>query len=227
MAASVANWLAIAVGGVGGTLAAIAGSAAPPPTRAAMPLPPSGEISAQVHAATPAAASAALSESVAPLASSATLTSSAPVRSDSAPSASAAEPTPTPTASAAPSSAPEPASSADTAPLPTTHEKLLRTEMHCDQGKAESCIVAARSYEAGSAGVTDPAKAAKYRRIALTMWISHCDHNSAAACVTLSKLYRAGVGVPQSDRNADALIGRARELCRFTVVPVCNELPSP
>jgi TPR repeat protein len=97
--------------------------------------------------------------------------------------------------------------------------------MHCDQGKSESCIIAARSYESGSAGPKDPEKAEKYRRIALTMWISHCDHNSAAACVTLSKMYRVGEGVPESDRNADALVARARDLCRYTDVPVCHEPP--
>jgi TPR repeat protein len=112
-------------------------------------------------------------------------------------------------------------------PLPTTKEKLLRQEMYCDQRKAESCIVAARSYEAGSTGVTDPEKASKYRRIALTVWISQCDHNSSLACATLATMYRAGSGVPQSDRNADALFARARELCRFNDAPICHELPKP
>ena len=97
--------------------------------------------------------------------------------------------------------------------------------MHCDQGKSESCIIAARSYESGSAGATDADKAAKYRRIALTMWISHCDKNSVDACVTLSKLYRAGEGVPKNDRNADALIERARELCKYNETPACQGLP--
>jgi TPR repeat protein len=98
--------------------------------------------------------------------------------------------------------------------------------MQCDQRRAESCIVAARSYETGSAGPTDPEKAIKYRRIALTVWISQCDHNSALACATLSIMYRAGSGVPESSRNADALLARARELCRFNDAPVCHELPS-
>jgi len=98
--------------------------------------------------------------------------------------------------------------------------------MHCDQRKAESCIVAARSYETGSAGLTDPEKAQKYRRIALTAWISQCDHNSPAACATLATMYRAGSGVPPSERNADALVARARELCRFNDAPVCHELPA-
>lgn len=99
--------------------------------------------------------------------------------------------------------------------------------MNCDQRKAESCIVAARSYESGSAGVTDPEKASKYRRVALTALISQCDHNSATACATLATMYRAGSGVPQSDRNADALFARARDLCRFNDAPVCHELPNP
>ena len=104
---------------------------------------------------------------------------------------------------------------------------LLRAEMHCDQHKAEDCIVAARSYETGSAGQTDREKAAKYRRIALTAWLGQCDHHSVLACATLATMYRTGSGVPQSDRNADALIARARELCRYHPTPACQELPSP
>jgi hypothetical protein len=210
MAARGAHWLAIMVGGTGGTLAAVLGAAGPPPPVPAtvqLPLRPVSQITATVQAATPAptsSAAAAPSVGVTPVDSAALATNE--------------------TAAAPPAA---PATSADVAPLPTTPESLLHAEMHCDQGKSESCIIAARSYESGSAGATDPEKAAKYRRIALTMWISHCDKNSAAACVTLANLYRAGEGVPQSDRNADALIARARELCRYTEVPVCRELPTP
>jgi TPR repeat protein len=99
--------------------------------------------------------------------------------------------------------------------------------MHCDQKDAASCIVAARAYEAGSTGVKDADKAAKYRKIALTLWISQCDHNSAAACATLAEMYRNARGVPQSDKNADALLTRTRELCHYNDAPVCHTLPSP
>ncbi|HEX3851281.1 MAG TPA: hypothetical protein VHW01_09975, partial [Polyangiaceae bacterium] len=193
MAARRANWIAIVVGGTGGTLAALMGSASSPAPLTArnMPLRPVSEIAAQVQAAPAASAAPALT--AAPVESVASADSAAP--SSEPPSAASAAP--------APSSAPAaPATSADTAELPTTPQSLLHAEMHCDQGNSESCIIAARSYESGSAGQTDAEKAEKYRRIALTMWISHCDHNSAAACVTLSKMYRAGEGVPQSDRNA-------------------------
>jgi TPR repeat protein len=212
MSARVATWFAIVVGGTGGTLAALFGAGdAPAPAPAlstALPLRPLGQIAAQG----PAATVTPPVSSVATPGNAATVTSA--VRTASASAAAAAESKP-----AAPLPAPE------LLPLPTTKEALLRAEMHCDQRKAEACIVAARSFEGGSAGVTDPDKAAKYRRIALTAWISQCDHNSAAACATLASMYRAGSGVPQSDRNADALVERARELCRFNDAPACHELP--
>ncbi|MEO8900524.1 MAG: hypothetical protein ABI488_02740 [Polyangiaceae bacterium] len=202
------SWVAVVMGGTGGTIAALAGSAsvpAPVPAADAPAVLPVAAVTAQVQASTPAA------DQTAP-----------------------ARPALTAVVTASPSAAPatsseaavaEPATSADVAPLPTTPESLLHAEVHCDEGKSESCIIAARSYESGSAGATDADKAAKYRRIALTMWISHCDKNSVDACVTLAKLYRAGEGVPKNERNADALIERARELCKYNASPACQGLP--
>jgi TPR repeat protein len=98
--------------------------------------------------------------------------------------------------------------------------------MHCDQKDAEACIFASIGYDNGTAGPRDLKKAEKYRKIALTLWISQCDHNSASACATLADMYRVGNGVPQSNRNADALLARTRELCHYNDAPVCHELPS-
>ncbi|HYQ46475.1 MAG TPA: hypothetical protein VER11_31115 [Polyangiaceae bacterium] len=225
MAARVATWLAIALGGTAGALAAMGSSGgapanAPPPS-SGLPLRPVAAIAAQTPSATKA------SVALGPVSSAVAASSSEP--SAPPPAAASAEPSAAGPVTAASASArpaaPPPA--ADLLPLPTSKEKLLREEMHCDQRKAASCIVAARSYETGSTGVTDPEKATKYRRIALTVWISQCDHNSSLACATLATMYRAGSGVPQSDRNADALFARARELCRFNDAPVCHELPNP
>jgi len=226
MAARVATWLAIAVGGSAGALAAMGSSggapASAPPPPSGLPLRPVSAIAAQApdtahvnNAATAPASSAAA-------ASSGASSAAPPAPPPAAASAAAAVP-----AGSASTRPPAPPPAADLLPLPTTKEKLLREEMHCDQRKAASCIVAARSYETGSTGVTDVEKASKYRRIALTVWISQCDHNSSLACATLATMYRAGSGVPQSDRNADALFARARELCRFNDAPVCHELPNP
>jgi TPR repeat protein len=215
MAARFATWLAIAVGGTAGALAALISSGSVPASSSAapasLPLRPLSEIATQSSSAPPS--SAALAPSPTP-----------PSAAPPSEVATAVATLPTASASARPA-APPPA--ADLLPLPTTKEKLLRLEMHCDQRKAEACIVAARSYESGSAGPSDAEKATKYRRIALTAWISQCDRNSALACATLATMYRAGSGVPQSDRNADALFARARELCRFNDTPICHELPSP
>jgi hypothetical protein len=216
MAVRLATWLAILIGGTGGTLAALAGSGgAPAAAPARSPSPPAREVESATHAATPRALVAATSAAPIPAASS----SAAPVSSGPAKDSASTAATPS-----VPASAIQPA--AELLPLPTTEKALLRAEMQCDQKRAVSCIVAARSYETGSAGPTDPEKALKYRRIALTVWISQCDHNSAQACATLSIMYRVGSGVPESSRNADALLARARELCRFNDAPVCHELPS-
>ena len=216
MAARPATWLAIAIGGTAGALAALVSSGSAP---AASPAPPDGLPLRPLAAiaASPAASATPPPGVNAPSASS-TAEAGAPLAANTAAAA--------PSASASAKAA-APAPAADLLPLPTSKEKLLRQEMNCDQRKAESCIVAARSYESGSAGVTDLEKAAKYRRIAMTAWISQCDHNSALACATLATMYRAGSGVPQSDRNADALVARARELCRFNDAPICHELPKP
>lgn len=220
MALRAATWLAIAVGGTGGTMAALfGGGSAPAPVTtasASLPLRPVGQIAAQMQAAKPAVPDA-----------SASLVASSPVPSADAAATASSLPADAASAGSAASTAPAPLPAAELLPLPATKDKLLRAEMHCDQAKAESCVLAARSYEGSTLVPADPEKAAKYRRIALTAWISQCDHNSAASCATLASMYRAGSGVPQSDRNADALLARARELCRFNDAPACHELPSP
>ena len=221
MAARVATWLAIAVGGTAGALAALGSSgnapASAPEPSGGLPLRPIGANAQAASASTP----------LAPKPSARPVVGHDELKLTNATAATSmnlGSSTPTVSASA---KGPAPPPAADLLPLPISKEKLLRQEMLCDQRKAESCIVAARSYEAGSAGVTDAEKATKYRKIALTVWISQCDHNSSLACATLGTMYRAGSGVPQSDRNADALFARARELCRFNDAPICHELPNP
>jgi hypothetical protein len=212
------TYVAIAVGGACGAFAALAGSpsasepeAAPlQAPMAALPMRPVAQLPRPPVPSPPAVV--ATEARRLPATTSATATASA------APALSAA----LNVAAAAP-----PASSGDTTPPPTTKRALLRAEMRCDQKNVAACILAARGYETGSAGPSDSEKAAKYRKIALTLWITQCDRNSASACATLSDMYRAGRGVPQSDRNADALLARTRELCHYNDAPACHELPAP
>jgi TPR repeat protein len=209
------TYLAIALGGVCGTFAALVGSSTPTPRAATPSLAPSGNAPPQPSSQ---------------LAAPPGLARPAPIAPASAPSSSSPSPSATqsaaPTASASAASL-QPITSPDLTPPPSSKAALLRAEMHCDQRDAAACILAARSYEAGSSGASDADKAVKYRKIALTLWISQCDRNSAPACATLTDMYRAGNGVPQSDRNADALLARTRELCHYNDAPVCHQLPAP
>jgi TPR repeat protein len=204
MAARVAHWVAIVIGGAGGTLAALVGSGSAPAPAASVPVRAPRELSSQVQSALPAQTQASIA---------ATLSSAG------------GSPALAPPASAASSTVPPALPPAELVPLPTTARALLLAEMRCDERKADFCVIAARSYETGSAGVVDREKAAKYRRIALTAWISQCDHNAPSACATLAMTYRSGSGVPQNERTADALVARARDLCRYRAVPACKELP--
>jgi hypothetical protein len=210
------TYLAIALGGACGAFAALVGSPKPPPaavaspsTVSSLPMRPINELRRAPLPTRPPP----ISSEIYRLSS---LPRALPVGSGSV----------TPTASAPPSAAAvPPAASSDTTPPPDTKEALLRAEMHCDQKDAAACILAARGYETGSAGTSDADKATKYRKIALTLWISQCDHNSASACATLADMYRTGHGVPQNEKNADALVTRTRELCHYNDAPVCHELP--
>ncbi|HEY4159380.1 MAG TPA: hypothetical protein VGM29_14830 [Polyangiaceae bacterium] len=215
--------LAIAIGSATGAVAALFGSpAATPPPPASAPVTAAMKPIAQVSNATPPVASVRVSSSQPPTVSA----SSAP--SGNASASPASIPALAASSAAAPA-APVPSTAnalpPPSAPLPSTKAELLRVEMRCDQKDAAECDLAAAAYEQGSAGVTDPAKAANYRKIALTHWLSQCDKNSPTACITLADRYRAGNGVPQSDRNADALIERSRELCKVNPAAACADLP--
>ena len=227
------TYIAIAMGGLCGAFAALVGSSAPPtPSSEPLPAPmgnlpmrPIAELSRPAASARPAASSEALRVSLPPTVSASASPSANPGTSADPSASAAATAALSVSVATSASSAPAPAVAADTTPLPATKEALLRAEMRCDNKNAAACILAARSYEAGSPSPADPEKATKYRKIALNFWISQCDHNSPTACATLADMYRAGSGVPQSERNADALVQRTRELCHFNDVPVCHTLP--
>jgi len=233
------TYIAIAIGGACGALAALVGSPSAPSETApplqgmnglnGLPLRPIGQIAAQTTTPEPSTVqSAALSTSGAALsapAPSPNFESATPAAASTAAVSAPMESSAVASATAAPT-APTPLPAWETAAPPGDKESLLHSEMRCDQKDAPNCILAARAYEGGTAGVTDTAKAEKYRRIALTLWISQCDHNSAASCAILAEMYRAGRGVPQNEKTAVALILRAKELCRYNDVPACHGLPA-
>ena len=200
--------IGIAVGGVGGAIAALMGApqaaAPPPPAPRAAPATKPEPVAAPE--ATPSPEPVAAAEP-----------SAAP---SSAPAASALP-------AAAPSAAPAPAVAAAPAlTIPATRQALLTAEMLCDQKKDfDECARAAIALESGTTGPADPEQAKRFRRIALTHLVAQCEVDSPHACFVLAAKYRAGTELAANPNSAEALEKRGAELCRLgRTAPEC---PAP
>lgn len=144
----------------------------------------------------------------------------APPSTPSTPSAALAE-----SASAASSIPPAPSASTAPAassfptvePLPalTTAKEAERSERRCYERKSpDECERAAVAYAAGLTGKPEIERAARLARVAVTFVVRQCEDRSPHACLALAGRYKTGHGVPQSDRQANAVLEHARELCR-------------
>jgi hypothetical protein len=192
--------IGIALGGVGGAIAALIGAPkaapSPPPPAAVVPDPP-GLVPAPVPDAPSATPLPALV---------------------SAPSASAIA---APVAVTAPPPAASVAASATViAPpaldIPSTREALLKAEMLCDRRKDfDSCARAAVALETGTTGPADLEQAKRFRRIALTHLVAQCEALSPHACFVLAAKYRSGTELARNLTSAEALEKRGAELCRL------------
>lgn len=211
----------IAVGGVGGALAALVGAPKGPP---AAPQP-SPVAAASVAAAVPTATDAPerLTPPPAAVASAAPAASVAPAAASAAavpPSAAASAPAPAVSPPAVPATV-----AAPPLELPTTRDGLLKAEMLCDQRKDfDECARAAESLEKGTAGPPDPEQAKRFRRIALTHLVTQCESGAPHACFVLASKYRAGTELPASTVKAETLEQRGLELCKKRSAPEC---PAP
>jgi hypothetical protein len=200
--------LGIAVGGLGGALAALLGAAAGPasPPRVA-DARPAATTEAQSSAPTSSAVSSAPPVLPSAEANAAVVTASVvPPASSTAPPADAAL-TPPPLA-----------------PL-TTREALIRAQVLCDQRKLyDECSRAAEALEKGTTGPVDAAQAKRFRRIALTHLVRECEVGDPHACFVMAAKYREGTELPSSAVRASTLEKRGVELCRFRSAPEC---PAP
>jgi len=187
--------IGIAVGGVGGAIAALMGA-----PQAAPPLPAVAQAAAEpAHAQLAPSPASALASATSPSAL-----------------ASAAEPS-SPASSAASSAAAPPvaALASPALDIPTTRESLLKAEVLCDQKKDfDECARAAEALEKGTTGPADLEQAKRFRRIALTHLVAQCENASAHACFVLAAKYRAGTELAKKPSTAEALEKRGLELCR-------------
>jgi hypothetical protein len=189
----------VAVGGVGGALAALLGAPAKP-----------APLVAPVTSSAPAA-------STAPVAPASVVAAETAATPSAPPSAE-----PTPVAEATPSAAPPATSITPALELPTTIEALLKAELFCDQKKLyDECSRAAEALEKGTAGPADAKGAKRFRRIALTYLVTECEVGDPHACFVMAGKYRDGTELAASPVRAAALEQRGRELCRLRSAPEC------
>jgi TPR repeat protein len=196
-----ATLIAVVVGGAAGAAAALARMPSPP----AAPEIPAPELRPAAALPTPTPARPAAEP--APTAAAAALAVTAP------------------SASAAPdkAEAPPPA----TPPVSTRYE-LTGYEIACYEKKDPgACRAAASAYEEGKVVEADLARARQFRKIELTFLVKHCESQLPAACVDLAYRYQRGDGVVRSERNAQALLQRARELCAGRRAEICRTLARP
>jgi hypothetical protein len=208
--------IGIAVGGVGGALAALMGT----PKAPAPPIPQKAQGVAKALSATkPAPEVLSAMEAVLDAASASAAAAPAPP-----PSAATAGAAPATSAAAPEPAAAEPLAIGSAPPLdlPTTRDALLRAEMLCDQKKAfDECERAAQALEKGTTGDADLEQAKRFRRIALTHLVAQCEEGSPHPCFVLAAKYRAGTELAAKPASADALEKRGLELCRKRSAPEC------
>jgi hypothetical protein len=207
-----ARWttgIGIAVGGVGGAVAALLGAPkAPPP-----PAPLAAQAASPRAAPTPTAATPVIRASaVSPPTQE--LTPPEPVAKGAAEAVAAAAPSPGKGPVAAPILQP-----------PSTREALHKAMLFCDQKRDfDECERAALALEQGTTGPADAQQAKRFRRIALTHLVAQCETGVPHACFVLSAKYRAGTELAASATSADALEERGLSLCRLRSAPEC---PAP
>ena len=207
--------IGIAVGGVGGAIAALMGApgAAPVPP----PLPPPVAVVSNVPVPVPVPDAPSATPPAAAVSASAAAVGSVAV----VPAAASASPPP-----AVSVAAPAAVLAPPALDVPATREALLTAEMICDQKKDfDSCERAALALETGTTGPADLEQAKRFRRIALTHLVTQCEAGSAHACFVLAAKYRAGTELAANPTSAEALEKRGAELCRLgRTAPEC---PAP
>ncbi|MDF3069309.1 MAG: hypothetical protein K0R38_4910 [Polyangiaceae bacterium] len=196
--------IGIALGGVGGAVAALLGAPARPSATPVAEAPVTS-----VHAATSVAAPA-------PVASPAPTPSDVPATAPSSSASGTAAAAPAPTAVASGGLTPA------ALELPTTLEALLRAEVLCDRKKQyDECSRAAEALEKGTASDVDLVQAKRFRKIALTHLVTECEKGDPHACFIMAAKYRTGTELKASPVRAEALEKRGIDLCRLRTAPEC------
>jgi TPR repeat protein len=110
---------------------------------------------------------------------------------------------------AQPAPAPEPPP-----PGPSDEQGVRQAELDCARGKGRACLDAAEAYRDARGVAADPERARMLTGLGVQQFAVLCMQRVPLGCLELAKLHGSGRGVAKDQKAADALVDRATMLCR-------------
>lgn len=104
----------------------------------------------------------------------------------------------------------------------TPADDWAKSEHLCTVGEPIECLRLAESLATHAKTRLDSTKAQAYRERAYAMLVLRCHQRSPDACVTIARMHALGFGLPKNQSSVNALVGRARDLCKHKTGTVCS-----
>ncbi|MBN2193142.1 MAG: sel1 repeat family protein [Polyangiaceae bacterium] len=112
------------------------------------------------------------------------------------------------------------------APLPAASAEVEAAGLRCARGNAIDCMRAGDAYESGRGIPQDTRQARLNRSAGARLFETACRRREIDACYALSVLHTLGHGVLPNPRSAAGYLTRAREICKTSPAPICEQLPA-
>lgn len=98
---------------------------------------------------------------------------------------------------------------------------IAEAERHCSNGDALACLSLAEVESQNGNDVARIQKAHEYQKRAYSLLVLQCHRRGPNACVAIARMHALGFGLLKDTANEQALVRRARELCKRKSATVC------
>lgn len=129
---------------------------------------------------------------------------------------------PPPVAASAPPEPTRPSDQAMSLVAWTPADDPKKSEQLCTVGDARECLRLAEMFTRRTKSLLDSNKAQAYRERAYSMLVLQCHQRNPDACVAIARMHALGFGLPKNPSSEEALIERARGLCKQKPATVCS-----
>lgn len=96
-----------------------------------------------------------------------------------------------------------------------------KSEQLCTVGDPWECLRLAEMLARRTTSQLDSRKAQAYRERAYSMLVLQCQKRNPDACVAIARMHALGFGLPKNPSSEEALIERARRICKHKPATVC------